>query len=126
MTLYARSDITAVGGHNGCGGHVRPEGEAHLVVDCAECEPFLLEYPYWAGSPEEIPLTDSERKILERQQHEIELQRVADARADREFLHQQRLEAAKAAAKGDGEKKVEDDDDKPKSSSRRKSSGASA
>jgi hypothetical protein len=120
MTLYARSDITAVGSTNGCGGHIRPEGEDHLVVDCAECEPHLLEYPYWAATPEEVPLTDAERKIVERQQHEIELQRVADARADREFLHRQRLEAQQEAAKSD------EGDEKAAKTRGRKSSGASA
>lgn len=129
MTRYACSSVTAFVPPNGvCAGHsvndepADPDFEG-LSVDCPVCDPHLSGDPFWAGSAEEVPLTASEEKLLERQQREIELQRVADARADREFLHKQRLETE---ATKPAEKPAEAPKAAPKPASRAKARGASA
>lgn len=120
MTAYACSDVSAFVPAGGiCAGHSVNDKPADpdfpgFSVDCPVCEPILTSHPLWALDPEEVPLTAAEERKLERERRQLEVDALAQARADQEFLRRQRLEATKAEPSA-------------KSASRaRKASGASA
>lgn len=125
MTYYASSAVTAfipVGGV--CAGHSLNDEPADpeypgLSVDCEVCEPILANDRMWSADPESVPLTAQEERRLEREKRQLEVDALANARADQEYLRSKRL----------AEQKAEADDSKPaaKPASRaRKASGASA
>lgn len=104
MTAYACSDVSAFVPAGGiCPGHSVNDKPADpdfpgFSVDCAVCEPILTSHPLWALDPEEVPLTAAEERKLERERRQLEVDALAQARADQEFLRRQRLEASKAEA----------------------------
>lgn len=105
MTAYACSDVSAFVPAGGiCAGHSINDKPADpdfpgLSVDCPVCEPILTNHPLWALDPEEVPLTASEEKRLERERRQLEVDALANARADQEYLRKKRLEEAAAEAK---------------------------
>lgn len=115
MTLYARSDITAIAiggvGHT----HVRPSRRDGTPVrtwelDCADCETHLDDDILWSKSKYKIPLTEEEKaenaELAEQANAAIERERIAAARALAEGVRTERRDP------------IEDEDDKPVTSDR--------
>ncbi len=69
-TLYARSDVQQV--VVGPTGHTHAKkGKGEFTINCAECEPTLLQLG-WARSPKLVELTPDELDELETEQKEID------------------------------------------------------
>lgn len=104
MTAYACSSVAGFVPPGGvCKGHSINDEPADsdypgLSVDCPVCEPILTSHPLWAPDPETVPLTAAEERRIEREKRQLEVDALAQARADQEFLRRQRLEASKAEA----------------------------
>lgn len=107
MTRYACSSVTAFVPAGGvCAGHSINDEPADdefpgLSVDCPVCDPILAADPFWASSPESVPLTEVEERRLERQKRELEVDAFAQKQIDAEYLRRKRSEDeadARAAA----------------------------
>lgn len=103
MTFYACSSVHSYMPPGGvCSGHSLKDRPADpdfpgLSVDCDACAPFLSNHPFWATEPDEVPLTAAEEKQLEREKRQLEVDALAAARADQEYLRKQRLAEEEAA-----------------------------